>query len=52
MRIREIAESKRRYGFLDRVRLRGEGWRANHKKVGRMYYRDEGLGVVVSMKSK
>ena len=35
MRIREIAESKRRYGCPRiYVRLRREGWRVNHKKEG------------------
>lgn len=45
-RIREIAESKRRYG-CPRIygRLRREGWRVNHKKVERIYYRDEGLSL-------
>ena len=46
MRIREIAESKRRYGGPRiYVRLRREGWRVNHKKVERLYYRDEGLSL-------
>jgi putative transposase len=27
------------------VRLRREGWRVNHKKVERIYYRDEGLSL-------
>ena len=45
-RIREIAESKRRYGCPRiYVRLRREGWRVNHKKVERIYYRDEGLSL-------
>ncbi len=45
-RIREIAESKRRYGCPRiYVRLRREGWRVNHKKVERLYYRDEGLSL-------
>ena len=44
-RIREIAESKRRYGCPRiYVRLRREGWPVNHKKVERMY-RDEGLSL-------
>jgi putative transposase len=43
-RIREIAETKRRYGCPRiYVRLRREGWQVNHKKVERLYYRDEGL---------
>lgn len=46
MRIREIAESKRRYGCPRiYVRLRREGWQVNHKKVERIYYRDEGLSL-------
>ena len=45
-RIREIAESNRRYGCPRiYVRLRREGWRVNHKKVERLYYRDEGLSL-------
>jgi putative transposase len=45
-RIREIAEQKRRYGAPRiYVRLRREGWRVNHKKVERIYYRDEGLSL-------
>jgi putative transposase len=44
--IREIAESKRRYGCPRiYVRLRREGWRVNHKKVERLYYRDEALSL-------
>jgi putative transposase len=44
-RIREIAEQKRRYGCPRiYVRLRREGWRVNHKKVERIYYR-EGLSL-------
>lgn len=45
-RIREIAEAKRRYGCPRiYVRLRREGWPVNHKKVERLYYRDEGLSL-------
>jgi putative transposase len=45
-RIREIAETKRRYGCPRiYVRLRREGWRGNHKKVERLYYLDEGLSL-------
>ena len=45
-RIREIAETKRRYGCPRiYVRLRREGWHVNHKKVERIYYRDEGLSL-------
>jgi putative transposase len=43
-RIREIAETKRRYGCPRiYIRSRREGWRVNHKKVERIYYHDEGL---------
>jgi putative transposase len=42
-RMREIAETKRRYGCPRiYVRLRREGWRVNHKKVERLY-REEAL---------
>jgi putative transposase len=45
-RSQEIAEQKRRYGCPRiYVRLRREGWRVNHKKVERIYYRDEGLSL-------
>lgn len=45
-RIRDIAESKRRYGCPRiYVRLRREGWRVNHKKVERLYYHEEGLSL-------
>ena len=44
-RIREIAETKRRYGCPRiTVRLRREGWRVNHKNVERIY-REEGLSL-------
>jgi len=45
-RMREIAETKRRYGCprIIYVRLRREGWRVNHKKVERIY-REEGLSL-------
>lgn len=44
-RIREIAETKRRYGCPRiYVRLRRGGWRVNHKKVARIY-REEGLSL-------
>lgn len=45
-RIRAIAERKRRYGCPRiYVCLRREGWRVNHKKVERLYYREEGLSL-------
>jgi len=45
MRIREIAERKRRYGCPRiYVRLRREGWTVNHKTVERLY-REEGLSL-------
>ena len=45
-RIREMAENKRRYGCPRiSVRVRREGWPVNHKKVERLYYRDEGLSL-------
>ena len=44
-RLREIAETKRRYGCPRiYVRLRREGWSVNHKKVERIY-REEGLSL-------
>jgi len=44
-RIREIAETKRRYGCPRiTVRVRREGWRVNPKKVERIY-REEGLSL-------
>ena len=44
-RIREIAETKRRYGCPRiYVRLRREGWIVNHKTVERLY-REEGLSL-------
>jgi putative transposase len=44
-RMREIAETKRRYGCPRiYVRLRREGWWVNHKKVERLY-REEGLSL-------
>jgi putative transposase len=45
-RIREMAESKRRYGCPRiYVWLRREGWPVNHKKVERLYYREEQLAL-------
>ena len=44
-RVREIAETKRRYGCPRiYVRLRRDGWSVNHKKVERIY-REEGLSL-------
>jgi putative transposase len=44
-RIREIAATKRRYGWPRiYVRLRREGWMVNHKKIERIY-REEGLSL-------
>ncbi len=45
LRIREIAETRVRYGYLRiHVLLRREGWRVNHKRVYRIY-REEGLNL-------
>src|SRR6185437_6118358 len=45
-RIREMAESKRRYGCPRiYVWLRREGWPVNHKKVDRLYYREEQIAL-------
>ena len=45
MRIREIAETRVRYGYLRiHILLRREGWRVNHKRVYRIY-REEGLNL-------
>lgn len=45
MRIREIAETRIRYGYLRIYILRRrEGWRVNHKRVYRIY-REEGLNL-------
>jgi len=42
-RLRELAEQRRRWGCpMLYLRLRREGWRANHKRVERRY-REEGL---------
>ena len=44
-RMRELAETKRRYGCPRiYVRLRREGWMVNHKKIERLY-REEGLSL-------
>jgi len=45
MRIREIAETRVRYGYLRiHILLRREGWCVNHKRVYRIY-REEGLNL-------
>ena len=45
MRIREIAETRVRYGYLRiHILLRREGLRVNHKRVYRIY-REEGLNL-------
>jgi len=45
MRIREIAATRVRYGYLRiHVLLRRDGWRVNHKRVYRIY-REEGLNL-------
>ena len=45
LRIREIAETRVRYGYLRiHILLRREGWRVNHKRVYRIY-REEGLNL-------
>jgi putative transposase len=44
-RIREIAETRVRYGFWRiQVLLRREGWKDNHKRTYRIY-REEGLNL-------
>jgi len=44
-RLRELAEERRRWGCpLLYQMLRREGWRANHKRVERLY-REEGLSL-------
>ena len=46
-RIREIAETRVRYGFWRvHVLLRREGWKDNHKHTYRIY-REEGLNLKV-----
>jgi putative transposase len=44
-RLRELAEQRRRWGCpMLYLLLRREGWRANHKRVERLY-REEGLSL-------
>ena len=44
-RLRELAEERRRWGGpMLYLMLRREGWRANHKRVERLY-REEGLSL-------
>lgn len=43
--VRQVAEQRRRWGYRRiAVKLRREGWRDNHKRIGRIY-REEGLQV-------
>jgi putative transposase len=42
--LRELAEERRRWGPLFYLMLRRKGWRANHKRVERLY-REEGLSL-------
>ena len=52
MRIRDIAAARVRYGYRRIcVLLEREGWRANHKKVYRIY-REEGLNLRYKRKTK
>jgi len=52
LRIREIAETRRRFGYRRiHVLLMREGWRVNHKCVFRLY-REEGLGVRAKKRKK
>lgn len=52
MRIREIAETRRRFGYRRiLVMLRREGWQVNHKRVYR-HYRAETLGVRTKKRKK
>jgi putative transposase len=45
MRMNELAEARVRYGYRRlHILLQREGWRANHKKVYRLY-REEGLSI-------
>jgi putative transposase len=52
MRIREIAQTRRRFGYLRiHVMLRREGWRVNRKRVYRIYT-EEGLSVRTKKRKK
>jgi putative transposase len=45
MRMNELAEARVRYGYRRlHILLQREGWRANHKKIYRLY-REEGLSI-------
>ncbi|GLS46122.1 putative transposase [Methylobacterium brachythecii] len=45
MRIRDLAQTRMRYGYFRiYILLRREGWRVNHKRIHRLY-RDEGLSL-------
>lgn len=52
MRIRELAEARRRFGYRRiLILLRREGWRVNHKPVYR-HYKDEDLAVRTKKRKK
>jgi putative transposase len=52
MRLRELAEARRRFGYRRLyVLLRREGWVVNHKRVYRLY-RQEGLSVRTKKRKK
>jgi putative transposase len=52
MRLRELAEARRRYGYRRlAVLLQREGWPVNHKRIYRLYQR-EGLGVRTKKRKK
>ena len=52
LRIRELAEARRRFGYRRiHVLLAREGWRVNHKCVFRLY-REEGLAVRAKKRKK
>jgi putative transposase len=52
MRLRELAESRRRYGYRRlTVLLQREGWSVNHKRVYKLY-RKEDLGVRTKRRKK
>ena len=52
MRLRELAEARRRYGYRRlTVLLQREGWNVNHKRIYRLY-RKEDLGVRTKKRKK